>query len=128
VTIILNLPFFGWLGLVAALFFLITILTVSYKKLYKPKLRIKIHHIFIQAAAAFVLAHIIIALTVYLPYLPFFVWFGIIAALLFIAASVVVLRKGLVKPKAKMKVHKLLALLGAAFALVHIYLALSVYF
>ncbi|MDW7738786.1 MAG: hypothetical protein SCJ97_01840 [Bacillota bacterium] len=105
-----------------------TILIAFYKKLFKPKVRIKAHHTFIKIAAAFVLVHIIIALTVYLPYLPFFIWFGIIAALLFLAASVMMIKKTLVKPKSKMKVHRLLALLGTAFALVHIYLALSVYF
>lgn len=60
--------------------------------------------------------------------LPFFGWFGLIAAILFLAAILVVTIKGLIKPRLRLKVHRTIALLGAAFALVHIFLALRVYF
>ncbi len=85
------------------------------------------HHIFILAAAAFVLAHIVLAISVYLWYLPFFGWFGVAAALFFIAAILVMMIKGLVKPRLRMKAHRILAILGAAFAVAHIYFALRVY-
>lgn len=60
--------------------------------------------------------------------LPFFGWFGVAAAIFFLAAILVVTIKGLVKPRLRIKVHRTLALVGAAFALVHIFLALRVYF
>ncbi len=111
----------------AAVFFLLTILAVTIKKLFKPRSRIKAHHLLIIAGAAFVLPHIVLAFSVYLWYLPFFGWFGVAAALFFIAAILVVMVKSLVKPRLRMKLHRILALVGAAFAIVHIYFALSVY-
>lgn len=60
--------------------------------------------------------------------IPYFGWFGVIAAFLFLAAILVVSIKGLVKPRLRIKVHRALALTGSAFALVHIVLALRVYF
>ncbi len=60
--------------------------------------------------------------------LPFFGWFGVVAAIFFLAAILVVTIKGLVKPRLRIKVHRTLALVGVAFALVHIFLALRIYF
>ncbi len=59
--------------------------------------------------------------------LPTFGWFGVVAALFFLAAILVVSIKGLVKPKQRIKIHRALALTGSAFALVHIVWALSIY-
>ncbi len=60
-----SLPFFGWFGVVAALFFLAAILTVSMKKLFKGRLRIKLHRALALIGAAFALVHIVLALRIY---------------------------------------------------------------
>jgi hypothetical protein len=91
-------------------------------------LRIKVHHILIITAAAFVVPHFILAISIYLWYFPFFVWFGVAAVLLFSAAILMVMVKSLLKPKLRMKVHRVLTLLAGAFMLIHIYFALRVYF
>ena len=62
----MSLPFFGWFGVAAALFFLVAILTVSIKGLVKPKLRIKLHRTLALTGAALALVHIVLALRVYL--------------------------------------------------------------
>ncbi len=59
--------------------------------------------------------------------IPFFGWFGVVAALLFLAAIATASIKGLVKPKLRIKIHRVVALTGAVFMLIHIYLALRIY-
>jgi hypothetical protein len=60
--------------------------------------------------------------------LPLFGWFGIIAALFYIAAIIVITVKGLVKPKFRVKIHRALAGIGLLFMLLHAVIALSYYF
>mgnify|MGYP001135819293 CR=1 FL=1 len=60
--------------------------------------------------------------------LPFFGWLGVIAALFYIAAIIVINFKSLVKPKLRVRVHRALALTGFLFMLVHAAMALSLYF
>ena len=60
--------------------------------------------------------------------LPLVVWTGLGAALFFLAAIIVVKAKKLVKPKLRIKTHRTLAITGALIALVHLYLALRIYF
>ncbi len=60
--------------------------------------------------------------------LPFFGWLGIIAALFYIAAIIIVTIKGLLPPRLRVKVHRALAIVGLLFMLVHATMALSLYF
>lgn len=58
--------------------------------------------------------------------LPSFGWFGVIAALLFIFAILTVTAfKNALNPKDRLKVHRILAMLGVMAALVHFAWALS---
>lgn len=59
--------------------------------------------------------------------LPLFAWFGIIAAVFYISAMTVITFKGLVKPKLRVKVHRLLAIIGLVLMLIHAAIALSIY-
>ncbi|OPL11726.1 MAG: hypothetical protein AVO34_08180 [Firmicutes bacterium ML8_F2] len=59
--------------------------------------------------------------------LPLFAWFGIIAAVFYIFAMMVITFKRLVKPKLRVKVHRLLAIIGLVLMLIHAAMALSIY-
>ncbi|MFO8191181.1 MAG: hypothetical protein R6U08_00120 [Bacillota bacterium] len=59
--------------------------------------------------------------------LPLFAWFGIIAAVFYISAMTVITFKRLVKPKLRVKVHRLLAIIGLVLMLIHAAIALSIY-
>jgi len=59
--------------------------------------------------------------------LPLFAWFGIIAAVFYIFAMMVITFKRLVTPKLRVKVHRLLAIIGLVLMLIHAAMALSIY-
>ncbi len=60
--------------------------------------------------------------------IPFFGWFGVVAALLFLIAIAIASIKSLVKPKLRIKIHRAVALAGAVSMLIHIFFALRIYF
>lgn len=61
--------------------------------------------------------------------LPAFGWFGVAAAILYLAAILVVtVFKNRFKPKPRFNLHRNLAIIGSVAALIHLAWALSYYF
>lgn len=60
--------------------------------------------------------------------LPPVFWTGLATALFMLAAVLVVSLKGRIKAKVKFKLHRGLAWVALVFALIHLYLALRIYF
>jgi len=52
--------------------------------------------------------------------IPFFGWFGVVAALLFLIAIAIASIKSLVKPKLRIKIHRAVALANTSFMFIHI--------
>lgn len=60
--------------------------------------------------------------------IPFFGWFGVIAAILFLTAAIIINLKKIIKPRLRISIHRKLAIVGLVFMIIHITLALRVYF